>query len=108
VIRAREHLLAENLNSNQIIRLGKGSEIMPEKRIVYSFAQLMAFAGLSALVTFIMSSFLVLCVAWHVVGWSRLRYGLWKQKKPSLQQLNRELRLRTRDQQGQEIPLNKL
>jgi len=106
VLHAREHLLSEALTAGHIIRMGKGSEIMPEKRITYSFAQLLTFAGISALVTFVLSSTLVLCVAWQVVGWSRLRYGLWKQKKPSLAQLNKELRLR-RDHL-QEIPMNRM
>jgi hypothetical protein len=107
VLRAREHLISESLNSAQIIRMGKGSEIVPEKRILYSFGQLVFFAGISALATFVFSSLFVLCVAWNLVGWNRLRHGLWKQKAPSLAQLNKELRLRTRDQL-QEIPMNRL
>lgn len=87
--------------------MSKGSEIVPQQRLTYSFAQLMTFAGISALATFILSSSLVLCVAYQVVGWTRLRYGLWAQKKPSLAQLNKELRLRSGDQM-QEIPLNRL
>lgn len=105
VLGAREHILSESLQSN-LIRMGRGSEIMPEKRMVYSFAQLLTFAGISALSTFILSSMLVLCVAYQVVGWTRLRYGLWEQKKPSLTELNKELRLRDR-YQFQEIPLNR-
>jgi hypothetical protein len=46
--------------------MGKGSEIMPKKRLTYSFVQLMTFAGFSALATFILSSSLVLCVAYQV------------------------------------------
>lgn len=107
VIRAREHLLSESLHSAQIVRISRGSEVVPQKRILYSFGQLAFFAGISALATFIFTSMFVLFVAWNLVGWSRLRHGLWKQKKPSLAELNKELRLRTRDQL-QEIPLNRL
>lgn len=105
VIGAREHLVTESLHS-ALIRMGRGSEIVPEKRLIYSFAQLMTFAGISALTTFILSSLLVLCVAYQIVGWKRLRHGFYTQNKPSLAQLNKELRLRTGDQ-IQEIPLNR-